>query len=172
MALVLRGLGKGLLDGKLWSLSYHVKVQMNYLGVDMRRDGLLERVSFFEDMGSPQVRVMKFEMKDQSHVEDYYPIFIRALSRKSVCIQIQNTNSIQEVKSLFQTKERMALEEAYLYLEGNTPKDTDLIFKYNIGWNLTLFLSLRLRGGVVGKGATSSSKPSFREAVDNRSIPV
>ena len=66
----------------------------------------------------------------------------------------------------------MVLMEENLYLEGKILKDTDLISRYNIGRNLTLFLSLRLRGGVVGKGASSSPKPSFREAVENRSILV
>lgn len=66
----------------------------------------------------------------------------------------------------------MTPKEEDLYLEGRILKDTYLISKYNIGRNSTLFLSLRLRGGAAGKGATSSTKPSFREAVDNRSIPV
>lgn len=66
----------------------------------------------------------------------------------------------------------MALEEADLYFEVKILKNTYLIFKYNIGRNSTLFLSHRLRGGAVGKGATSSSKTSFRELVDNTSIPV
>lgn len=64
------------------------------------------------------------------------------------------------------------MEELDLYFEGKTLKDTDLISKCNIGRNSTLHISFRLRGGVVGRGATSSSKPSFREVVDKRSSPV
>ena len=105
-------------------------------------------------------------------LEYTFPIFIRSLGGKLVSILIQNTYTIQELKSRFQARELLALEELDLYFEGKTLKDTDLISNCNIGRNSTLHISFRLRGGVVGRGVTSSSKPSFREAVDKRSIPV
>ena len=64
----------------------------------------------------------------------------------------------------------MALEEAIFYFEGKILKDTDLISNLNIGKNSILNLTHRPRGGAMGKGATSYSKPSFREVVNNRSI--
>ena len=102
---------------------------------------------------------MELERRVQSHVEDYFPIFIRALSGKSACIQIWDTNSIKEVKSLFGTKECMPMKEAVLYYEGKVLKDTDHISKYNIRRNSIVFIAIKLRGGVAGKGAPLPQNP-------------
>ena len=57
------------------------------------------------------------------------------------------------------------MEDAVLVYEGKVLIDSDPISKYKIRRNLTMILTNRLRGGAVGKGAPSSSRPSFREAV-------
>ena len=90
---------------------------------------------------------MELERRVQSHVEDYFPIFIRALSGKSVCIQIRDTNSIKEVKSLFGTKERMALEEAVLYFEGKILKDKPHFqIQHCKEFNIVFFIQIKRRG--------------------------
>ena len=62
--------------------------------------------------------------------------------------------------------------ELDLIFEGKLLKDLDLILDYNIGRNSTLHVTFRLRGGVVGRGAPSSSKPSFRDVIDKRTNPI
>ena len=57
------------------------------------------------------------------------------------------------------------MEDTVLVYEGKVLIDSDPISKYKISKNSTLILTNRLRGGVAGKGAPSSSRPSFREAV-------
>ena len=66
----------------------------------------------------------------------------------------------------------MPLEETDLYFEGKMLKDSDIISNCNIGRNLTLHISFRLRGGTVGRGASSSSKHSFRDVIDNKTRPI
>ena len=124
------------------------------------------------DKGLSEEQMEECEVKDQSPVEDIYPIVIRSLSGKSVCILIRDSYTTQEVKSRFQGRELLAMEEVDIYFEGKILKDTNPISKYNIGRNSTLYLTLRLRGGDARKGASTSSKPSFREVVDKRSIQV
>ena len=124
------------------------------------------------EVGTTQAREMENDRKDQPHTMDQFPIFIRMLIGKSICIQVWDITSIKEVKSLFGSIEHIPLEEAVLCFEGKVLKYTYRISKYNIRRNSTIFLSLRLRGGVAGKGAPSFSKPSFREVVDKRPILV
>ena len=57
------------------------------------------------------------------------------------------------------------MEDAVLVYEGKVLTNLDPISKYKISRNSTLILTNILRGGAIGKGAPSSSKPSFREAV-------
>ena len=64
------------------------------------------------------------------------------------------------------------MEEAVLTFEGKPLIDTYPISKYKIGRNLTLSMTIRLIGGVAEKWASSSSKPTFREVVRKKSIPV
>ena len=101
MVLALRGLGKGLHERMMWALEPRGSMQMNCWGFVLRRYGLREGFSHVGIMDSSQRQVMAPEIKEQSQGEVYSPIFIRSLCGKSVCIQIRDTNTIQEVKSLF-----------------------------------------------------------------------
>ena len=58
-----------------------------------------------------------------------------------------------------------------IFFEGKFLKDPYRIFDYNIGMNSTLHISFRLRGVAIGRGASSSSKPSFRDVIDKRTNP-
>ena len=69
--------------------------------------------------------VMKHLVTDQCHVESFFPIFIRAWSGKTVCMLIQNSNTIQEIKSIFQARELVTMEEAMLNYEGKLLIDID-----------------------------------------------
>jgi hypothetical protein len=48
-------------------------------------------------------------------------------------------------------------------------KDQALLSNYNICKYSTLFFVLHMDGGAMGKGASSSSKPSFKDVVKNKS---
>lgn len=119
-----------------------------------------------------QAREMGNERKTQLTVEDYFPMFIIAMQGNSVYIQVQGKNTIKEVKSLFGTKKRLLIKEVVFYYKSKVLRESDLIFNFSIRRNSIVVFVIRLRGGVVGKGASSSPKPSFREAVENRSILV
>ena len=64
------------------------------------------------------------------------------------------------------------MEEEVLAFEGKPLIHRDPISKYKIGRNSTLNPTIILRGGAARKGASSSSKPSFREAVGKKIILV
>ena len=110
--------------------------------------------------------------EDLSPFDFIFLIFIRTLEGKSVSLQIQNFHTILEVKALFKAKGNGSMIELKLIFEGNFLKDQDHISYYNIGRNSTLHISFRLRGGSIGRGASSSSKPSFRDVIDKRTSPT
>ena len=64
------------------------------------------------------------------------------------------------------------MAELDLNFEGKLLKDLDHISDCNIGNNSTLHTSFRLRGGAIGRGVSSSSKPSFRDVIDKRTSPI
>ena len=73
-----------------------------------------------------------------------------------------------EVKAQFKAKGNGSMTKLELFFEGKFLKYLDCIYDYNIGRNSTLHISFRLRGGDIGRGASSSSKPSFRDVIDKR----
>lgn len=66
----------------------------------------------------------------------------------------------------------MPIKEVVLYYEGKVLKDSNVISKYCIRRNSTIFFAIRLRVGTARKGTPSSSKPSFKEVVNKRLTPV
>ena len=66
------------------------------------------------------------------------------------------------------------MAELDLIFEGTFLKDLYHISACNIGKNPTLHTTFLLRGGVIGRGASPSSKPSFKDVIDkrtNRALP-
>lgn len=77
---------RGLCERMLWASEPRGKVQMKHRGFVLRRDGPQERFSFVGIVDSSQTQVMVPEIKDQSQGEVYFPIFIKSLCKKSICI--------------------------------------------------------------------------------------
>ena len=159
---------QGQLEAHPWEPDLHGTIQRGHWGFDERNKRQM-KISPEGGYDPRQTQSMEIGLKE---MEDFFSIFIKTISGKSVCIQIWESSTIQEVRTIFQSKECMAQEETIFYLEGKILKDTDLISNLNIGRNSNLNITYRLRGGVAGKGATSYSKPSFREVVNNRIAPT
>ena len=102
---------------------------------------------------------------EKPNMEGKFPIFIRALSGKTIFLVTQSINTVKQVKASLQAHVPMHMEEAVLVYEGKVLTDSDPISKFKISRNSTLILTNRLRGGATGKGVPSSSRPSFREVV-------
>ena len=75
-------------------------------------------------------------------------IFVRILgSRKTICLEVRNTDTIGVVKSKVEAKEGIPPEFNRLYFSGQWLQDDRMLPDYNINAESTLTLAINLHGG-------------------------
>jgi len=100
-------------------------------------------------------------------------IFVKSLTGKTITISCELTDTVLSVKERIHDVENIAVEEQRLIFSGKQLNDADTLESYGVQAESTLFLVLRLRGGVGSitykknkelKGYKTLSRKSIRNA--------